>query len=449
MSQSNYKYKRQNIIFAIIAILSIFPFSLAAQKQESTESVQSLTLDECVEIALRNNPQIQNAILNEEYVETTIKSKLSDWYPQIGLTANYQHNFLLQTSNFNGNIINLGTKNTSGVLFGAKQTIFNPDVLLASKSADDVRKSVTQKTKEQKIDLVVAVSKAYYNTILMEQQKNVVEEDIKRNTLSAKDAFYQYESGIVDRTDYKRATISLNNSKARKVFTEESLKANKVYLKELMGFPETKKIALNLDTTALEQHIQLDTTLIINYEKRIEFQQLETQRKLQEDNLSYYKWSFLPELNLFGNYNLNYLNNQFSELYNISYPNSFVGLSLSFPIFEGGKRFHQIKGAELLIEQVDNDIKNLENMINSQYEAALAEYKGNLNNFMVLKENLTLATEVYDIIKLQYRSGVKTFLDVITAESDLNTAQINYYNALYQVLSSKIDVEQSLGNINY
>jgi hypothetical protein len=44
---------------------------------------------------------------------------------------------------------------------------------------------------------------------------------------------------------------------------------------------------------------------------------------------------------------------------------------------------------------------------------------------------------------------VKAFLEVINAETDLRTAQINYYNALYEVLSSKIDVAQALGNISY
>ena len=54
-----------------------------------------------------------------------------------------------------------------------------------------------------------------------------------------------------------------------------------------------------------------------------------------------------------------------------------------------------------------------------------------------------------ELIRLQYRSGVKAYIEVINAETDLRTAQINYYNALYQLLSSKIDVAQSLGNINY
>jgi len=56
---------------------------------------------------------------------------------------------------------------------------------------------------------------------------------------------------------------------------------------------------------------------------------------------------------------------------------------------------------------------------------------------------------VYDVIQLQYKAGVKTYLEVITAETDLRSAEINYYNALYQVLASKTDVQKALGQINY
>ena len=56
--------------------------------------------------------------------------------------------------------------------------------------------------------------------------------------------------------------------------------------------------------------------------------------------------------------------------------------------------------------------------------------------------------DVYDIIQLQYNSGIKTYLELMTSDTDLKTAQINYLNSLYAVLSSKLDVEQALGNIN-
>lgn len=146
---------------------------------------------------------------------------------------------------------------------------------------------------------------------------------------------------------------------------------------------------------------------------------------------------------------MNYLSDEFSELYTAVYPNSNIGIGLTYPIFQGGKKVHALKGMQLLLEQTDNEIAGYQQTVNTQYQAALSAYKSNMYHLSSLEKNMELAQEVYDIIQLQYRSGVKAFLDVITAETDLRTAQINYYNALYEVLSSKLDVEQALGTIKY
>ena len=60
---------------------------------------------------------------------------------------------------------------------------------------------------------------------------------------------------------------------------------------------------------------------------------------------------------------------------------------------------------------------------------------------------MAMAREVYNIVKLQYSEGVKAYLDVIVAESDLQTSEINYLNAMFHLLESKIDLEQALGEI--
>jgi outer membrane protein TolC len=417
--------------------------------QQNDSLLQVATLQNCVQYALVHNPDINNAKINEDITETMIKGKLADWYPQINFSYNLQHNFQLPTFNFNGNLARSGTVNTSGLDFGATQNIFNRDVILASKSANDVRLSASQNTAGQKINLTVAVSKAFYNLILTMQQLKVAEEDIVRNTQSVKDATYQYQAGIVDKTDYKQATIALNNSKAEQRTAEEAIIAKAAYLKDLMGYPDAAELTPAFDSAKMEQEIYLDTLQQIDYANRIEIQQLQTQKKLQQYNLQYYKLGYLPDLYAFGNYNMNYLNNEASKLYNTTYPNSFIGLTLSLPLFQGGKRIQQVKQAQLEITQVDNNIQSQENVINSQFQIAMSTYKSELYNYYSLKENLSLANEVYDVIQLQYRSGVKAFLDVITAEVALRSAQINYLNALYQVLSSKIDVVQALGKISY
>lgn len=437
------------ILVTISLVILLIPYSLSAQQNKNDSLLQQATLENCIHYALKNNPDVSNTRIDEAITETAIKIKLADWYPQVNFNYNFQHNFQLPTLNFNGNITHTGSQNTSGVQFGVTQNIFNRDVLLASRTAKDVRQLSGQNTTEQNINIAVLVSKAFYDLILTTQQLKVTEEDIVRIDQSLKDAFYQYQSGITDKTDYKRAAISLNNAKAQKKFGDESLKAKYAYLKELMGYPGSEDLNLVYDTARMEKEILIDTLQTINFNNRIEVQELETQKTLQQYNLQYYKWSFLPDVSAFGNYNLNFLNNQFSKIYNQTYPNSYIGVLLSVPIFQGGKRLQQIKQAQFQILQVDNSIKSFQNRINTQYQEAMAAYKSNLCDYYSLKENLSLASEVYDIIQLQYHSGVKSYLEVINAETDLRTAQINYYNALYQLLSSKIDVAQSLGNIIY
>ena len=47
----------------------------------------------------------------------------------------------------------------------------------------------------------------------------------------------------------------------------------------------------------------------------------------------------------------------------------------------------------------------------------MADYKSSLSNYQAVKENVLLAQEVYDVINLQYRSGIKTYLEVVNAET--------------------------------
>lgn len=430
-------------------IFILFPFIVLSQALLKDSLLQEVTLKNAVEYAIIHQPQIRQSLIDEAIVETTIKSKLADWFPQINFNYNLQHNFIIQTTVIAGNPVKLGVNNTSGGLFSFSQAIFNKDVLLASRTKSDVRLQAKQVTSNGKISLAAEVSKAFYDIISTQQQINVAATNIIRVERSLKDAFNQYKAGIADKIDYKRATISLNNSKATKSANEEILKAKLEYLKFLMGYPVANNLNIVYDSLQMEKQIELDTLQSADYNARIEFKLLSTQRRLLQYNLKYNKWSYLPTVSANGAYNLNFQNNNFSKLYYNNYPNSFAALTLGFPIFQGGKRKANIQAAELTLNRIDLDIERFKNSINSGYTQAMAIYKSNLQNYLALKENIVLAKEVYDIIQLQYRSGIKTYLEVITSETDLRNAEINYYTAMYQLLASKIDVEKALGQINY
>ena len=59
---------------------------------------------------------------------------------------------------------------------------------------------------------------------------------------------------------------------------------------------------------------------------------------------------------------------------------------------------------------------------------------------------MELAKEVIDITQKKFKQGVASNLEMVTAESSLKEALINYYNTLYDALIAKVDYDQAIGN---
>ena len=423
--------------------------SASAQTRRAPDTLTNATLQACVQYALKHYPLVQQALLDEQITDRQIKGKLADWYPQIGVAGSYQNDFQLPQVAFAGNAVTSGTYNNSAVAATLSQTLFNRDVLLASQTKKDVMTNIKQTTVSDKIDVTVNVSKAWYDVLLTEKEIEVLDDDVVRLERNLKDTYNQYQGGLVDKTDYKRAMISLNNSKAERKTDQESLKAKFATLKQLMGYMSPDSLHLVYDSAEMESEVYMDTLVTIDYSKRIEFQQLATQKRLQQADVKYERWAYIPTVTAGAGYSLNYFNPRFSNLYSNNYPQSYAGLNVSIPIFQGTKRVQNIRIAELQLTRLDWDMINMQTTISTQYTQALANYKAYLNNYYVERDNLSLARDVFNTIELQYRSGIKAYLDLITSETDLRTAQVNYSNALYQVLSSKLDVEKALGTITY
>jgi outer membrane protein TolC len=437
-----------------ITFLLIFGFTLILPgilfAMQKTDTV--VTLKQCVDFALHNQPAVRQASIDEQINEKDIKISLSAWLPQVTSEEVYQHYFkgspLAAAADPAALTSGQSISEYSTLGLQANQVIYNNDVLQAAKAAKYSRLYYKQNTLSSQINVVSDVSKAFFDVLLSEKQLDILNEDIIRLQRSLKDAYNQYEAGVVDKTDYKQATISLNNSIATRKQTAEAINSKLAYLKQIMGISADHNLTLSYDSTHYEQEAYIDTLQKLDVNNRIEYRLLATQKNLENVNVSYYKWGFLPSLSAQGSYNLYYLSHTFSTLYNSSVPNLYAGLTLDFNIFQGNKRLQNLSKARLQVDRTDLDIVNSANTINTEYIQALADYKSNYTSWQLIKQNVDLAKDVYKVVSLQYREGIKTYLDVIIAQSDLRTAELNYYNALFQLLSSKIDLEKSLGILN-
>ncbi len=449
--------------FALILLFLLSSGWLNAQQNNSARGLlnnketdidsntAALSLTDCIRYALKNQPALNQSLIDESIARTNNAIALSGWLPQITGAANYQHYFGRPTafSTIGGTLtpITSGVYNYSIPSVTASQTLFTPDVLLAVRASKLNTLEARQNTAATKINLVSQVSKAFYDLLLSLEQIGVYKEDTSRLKKNQADAYNRYVSGVVDKVDYKQATISLNNSLSQLKNATEAIQAKYAVLKGLMGFTSQKRFTVNFDTAKMMKDIYVDTTARLQFEKRIEYQELQTAKRIQRETTMYYQLGFLPSVSAVYNYYDQFQANNFADLYSRSYPYSNFGIQLNIPIFTGLRRLENIHKARLQEQRIDWDEVNLRLQIYTQYSQALASYKSNLYYLRQQGENVEMAREVYNIVKLQYSEGVKAYLDVIIAESDLQTSEINYLNALFQLLQSKVDLEKAMGDI--
>ena len=423
-------------------------------------SGQYLTLQQCIEYAMQHQPGLNISLINIDVAKTTNAINLSGALPQVSASGNLIHN--IQQKNNPGAANNGGTGTTTNGGSGRQgfantfipgisvsQAIFNPSLLYAYRSAPLYVKQAQQATDSTKIFVVSAVSKSFYNLLLTLEQINVLREDTAQFGKNMRDAYHQYKGGIVDETDYEQAQITLNNTMAQLKQANENVVPQYATLKKLMGFPPEKQFNVVFDTLEMMKSIHIDTTEQLQYEKRIEYQQIKTSKNLQYQLIDYYHYSFLPTVSAFFNYNLTFENNNYNNLLGTSYPSSLIGLSFNIPIFTGFNRVNNLRKAKLQGQILDWNETDLKSTINTEYTSALANYKSNYYNLQLLQRNVALSRRVYFVVTLQYRQGIVPYLNVITAEVNLITSETSYLNALFQVLSNKIDLQKAMGNISY
>jgi len=446
--------KIADVLFKRLIICSSFfsCISIAAFSQPLNGPDTALSLGQCIDYALKHQPFINQALINQAITRTTNAINLSSWYPQVNAQANLTHYNSRPTSYIvdNTGTVHLqqnGVVNTFIPVLGVSQTIFNPALLYATRTAPLFNQQAQQITDSTKIEIVAGVSKTFYGLLLTLEQISVLKEDTARLGKNVSDAYHQYIAGIVDETDYDEAVISLNNSKFQLKQATENLSPQYAGLKQVMGYPPRSQFNVLFDTVQMMNDIPFDTTQELQFETRIEYKVLQTQKALQQANINFYRKAWLPTVGAFFNYDYEFQSNSFGDLFSRAYPYSYMGLTVTMPIFTGFSRTNSIKRARLESNLLDWSEVSLKSQIYTEYTTALANYKSNLYNLSISKDNVSLARKTYDIVALQYQQGVVPYLNVITAESNLITSEISYQNALYQVLSSKIDLQKSMGVI--
>jgi outer membrane protein len=458
----NQKYRWHLVWLALF----LHGMTLFGQNQEG----KTFTLDQAINYAQDNHPDIQLKKLQIRDAEQRVKETAAIGLPQINGGLEYQY-FIEKPRQIAPDFLSPAVY---GILFqeglvqpfpidvGTQEFTFaqshnlTPSVTLSSLIFDGsyivgLRAARSYNSLVQK-DLNISFANVRKNVIDAYLPLLIIDENLKNLDLNItnlsqllKQTEATFKEGFVEKLDVDRLKLSLSNLESER----ENLIRQRVValnaLKMQMGFPVGSQMDIEgsieqvLETSKGQQ--LLASTLSVDNRPEVDY--LNTTIALNELNIQRYKAGYLPSLSAYVSYQNTYLGDDFSN--GTWLPTSVFGAKLNIPIFAGMGRKAQIERAKIDLEEV----KVRKEQALEGFTLELSNAKTNFINAQarleVRKDNLDLAQQIYETTQIKYKEGVGSSIEVSTAEQGLYQSQQYYYQAVFELLRAEADLAKALG----
>lgn len=395
----------------ISVLVFIICFGFAGQVNSQT----SVTLQDAVDIALKNNRNLKNEKLKSEYTKALIRS--SSDIPQTGVTVDYgQINSAL-----------------TDMKFGISQNIAFPTVYKKQKNVytEEWKKSLLNVSLKE-YELKKAVSLTFYNILYAKQKEKLLQETLKLYTDFLNKANIRLkagESNILEKTtaSNQKSSIEIQLKQLRQELTVLGYQLQWLLNTETDFLPEDQKIYHG----GFKEELSLHPSIKV----------LQQQKNISEQQIALEKAKMLPGLQLA--YNLNSFRGTGADekVYNGAPQFHSVQLGVSVPVFSGGQKA-RIQAAKIAESVVDSDIANMEFNLQNQYRKASGIYQANLD-IVSQYENSELknADIITETAKKQFLAGEINYLEFVILINQAVTLKNSYTDAVWKLNQSAIELE--------
>ena len=463
---------------AILTVLlgMVFPSFWVSAQEESAPTV--LTLEDAIRIALSENIAIRVADKDIERAEYARKGSYASLFPQVDGSGSYSRTIKKQVMYMDfdmgsmmggggskeeasgaetkaggggaskGGGIEVGRWNTFSTGIQASMPLVNAQLWKSIKiSGQDVELAV-ERARSSRLETVTQVKQAFYGVLLAKEAFKVYKE-VYENAL---DNFQQTEKKYnVDKAselEYQRAKSTVQNAIPNVYDAENGVVLGLWQLKAVMGIDldEDIDVAGSLMDYSLTMFRDIHENDDVTLEKNSSLRQLAIQAEELANTIKMQQYASLPSLALTFSYSINAMTNDFVfKEFNWS-PYSAAGLSLSIPIFAGGRRSNAVKQARNQHEQLVLQTENTERQLRVAIRQYLNQMETAMKNFDAAGAGVETARKAYDIAAKSYNLGRSTITELNDAQLALTQAQLAQSQAVYNFIVAKANLEQTLGN---
>ena len=438
----------KNLFFTLLMLLGIATVPAMAQETPSATADSEtlvLTLEQALEIALSENPTVKIAdetIVAKKYAK---KGTYAALWPEISASGSFQRYIEKPSFHIMGQTVKMGTTNTVSGGLQAAMPLVNAQLWKSLKlSAMDVELAVEQ-ARSSRIDMIEQVSKAFYQVLLAkdsyEVYKRVYDNAVENHKIVEK----KYAVGAVSEYDFIRSKVTVSNAEPNVFEAENSIIVALWQMKALLGLDLDRKIdcagKLADYESAMSARIDTPTTLANNSTMR----QFDIQERMLNQSLKMQRATNLPSLNASINYMVNAMDESLALAHYKWMGSSTALVSLSVPIFSGGKRRAAINQAKINLTTLQLQRENTERQLHTaimQYESSM---QTSLKQYHASSENISQAKRGYDIAVKRYEVGGGTLVDVDNSQLAYTQAELSRSTAIFNYLINQVALDKIKG----
>lgn len=476
----------------------LFLFALILMCASPVAGQDAYTLQEAMEYAVKNHQEVKMAELDSKSANAQVGEIRAIGLPQVSGQVQYLHNIEVQSQflpsnaftegiDFGGFFAPLADPSVNAITpeqlqalqrtfdeaptedpsvqataFGVdhmgtaqldvSQLLFDGSYIIGLRAAKTYKELTKKQANQTKRDVAYNTARAYYGALVAEERVGLLDANIKRLDSLLRDTKILNQEGFAEDIDVKRLEVQVNNLKSERAKIDRLVELSKRLLNFQMGREVNAPIVLSDSLTdASLTELPDYENVEVPYQNRIEYNVLETQKALALLDVQSVQATRIPNLVAFGQggYNIGAL--QLSDWFRFQDWQSYavVGVSLNVPIFSGFQKTNQLQQKRIAVEQVDNGFEQLKNGMDLEAQQAATNLENALKELEIQKDNMALAEEVARVSNIKYKEGVGSNLEVTNAESDYQEARTNYFDALYDVLLYKLELERAYGKFEF
>ncbi len=439
--------------------------------KQRNPKVADLTLNEAVQICLKQNPDILNAIQQIRLTRGQLIQVVSQAVPQLAITSAYnnQADSLNPTRNSGSTSVEIPSPNggkpivltssngganatqnqTWNIQFVASQLIFDGGATIAGIKAGSAAYDSAFFTLRSTIDKIVAeVVGQFYQVVLNRALIVAQQQNVALLQQQVQDQQNRYEAGTVPRFNVLQAEVQLANALPPLIQAENAFRVSLYQLVKLLGMDYPKghpsEVPFNIVGTLGYSPRKIDTDESI----RVAIARnpsLKAQRQnilANAANVSAQIAGWLPKINAQAGYE--FRNDTGSLDLAQTVEGFFFGATGQWNVWDGGATYGLVSQAKAQLMQSKNTYDDGIRQIVLDVQTAISNLDQAKQTIEATTASVVQATEALRLARERLDAGAGTQLDVLNAQTQLLAAQTNVLQARYDYIAAMAQYDFAL-----